>query len=292
MRESQIPRLCAGTFFTLVLQAILPRKTARDHAGGRGDIVTEPMVLAGLMRVINPDCTVTEIGRAATSKFKSCELSYGTDIPLGNTSEVFEFNRRVKEDYAAALSGMEAFAGSFLDMGTASRKDLWLCCALIDLVLQDASINDDDKFYIEGAGKPVRKREFAGLEEVYLPALLLGVWHYVLVTRKDNSVGKDTYDLWCQSMTKGAGRKFTSDVGRRFMNSVILNPSFTVKEEESAQDAPEPAAEFVNAESDSGSARAGNVVQNMAYSPRTVILNGTNSVYIEGNTGTMNLKFG
>lgn len=292
MPESQMPRLCGGTFFTLVLQAILPRKTAREHVGGRGDIVTEPMVLAGLMRVINPDYNVTEVERSATSKFKSCDLSYGTDIPLGITPEVFEFNRRVKEDYAAALSAMEAFAGSFLDIDTKSKKDLWLCCALIDLVVSDASINDDERFYVAGADNPVRKREFVGLTEVYLPALLLGVWHYVLESRKDNSVGKATYDFWCQSRTKGADRKFTSDIGRSFMDNVILSPSFMVKDEAAAQDAPEPVTEFVNAESDSGAAGADNVVQNMAYSPRTVILNGPNCNYIESNNGTMNFKFG
>ena len=24
-----------------------------------------------------------------------------------------------------------------------------------------------------------------------------GVWHYVVINRKDNGVGRDTYDEWC-----------------------------------------------------------------------------------------------
>ena len=49
------PRLCGGTFFTLVLQDLRQRMKAREHYKGDRDGLTDPEVLMGLIKVINPD---------------------------------------------------------------------------------------------------------------------------------------------------------------------------------------------------------------------------------------------
>jgi hypothetical protein len=69
--------------------------------------------------------------------------------------------------------------------------------ALIDLIEQDDSIKPDEEFYIRRWTVKIKKTALGGLDDVCLPAFLLGVWHYVVVYRKDNSVGKATYDEWC-----------------------------------------------------------------------------------------------
>jgi len=39
--------------------------------------------------------------------------------------------------------------------------------------------------------------------KVCLPAFLLGVWHFIVVNRKDNKIGQDTYDIWCPENDRG-----------------------------------------------------------------------------------------
>ena len=54
---NEYPRLCGGTFFTLVLQALRQRMKAREHYSGDSDGLSDPEVLVGLIKVINPDYT-------------------------------------------------------------------------------------------------------------------------------------------------------------------------------------------------------------------------------------------
>ena len=52
---SEYPRLCGGTFFTLLLQALKQRKKARQHIAGEHDNLSEVDVLLGLIRVAYPE---------------------------------------------------------------------------------------------------------------------------------------------------------------------------------------------------------------------------------------------
>lgn len=54
MTINEYPRLCGGTFFTLVLQALRQRMNAREHYDGDSDGLSDPEVLVGLIKVINP----------------------------------------------------------------------------------------------------------------------------------------------------------------------------------------------------------------------------------------------
>lgn len=54
MTNIENPRLCGGTFRTLVIPALLQRKKAREHYKGEGDKLCDPGVLVGLITVIKP----------------------------------------------------------------------------------------------------------------------------------------------------------------------------------------------------------------------------------------------
>ena len=55
MTINNYPRLCGGTFFVLVLQALQPRMKTKEHYHGDTDHMSDPEVLMGLCKVINPD---------------------------------------------------------------------------------------------------------------------------------------------------------------------------------------------------------------------------------------------
>ena len=75
MATNEYPRLCGGTFFTLVLQALRQRMKAREHYSGDSDGLSDPEVLVGLIKVINPDYTDPgkENLKGTANNYKACK---------------------------------------------------------------------------------------------------------------------------------------------------------------------------------------------------------------------------
>ena len=71
------------------------------------------------------------------------------------------------------------------------------------------------------AGFSVYKKKAAlgDLKKVCLPAFLLGIWHYIVINRKDNSIGQKTYEAWCPSNGR-AQRKYTAHMGEGILNGL------------------------------------------------------------------------
>ena len=214
MTNNDYPRLCGGTFFTLMLQALRQRMKAREHYKGDSDGLTDPEVLAGLIQVVNPDYSSPgkEVLKTPANNYKACRVSTGAYLPFDDRRMIQEFDARVKTDYRSALAAMTSFVSTYLDLGESIGRTTALVKALIDLIQQDATIGMTEEFYIGQCGQKTKKAALGDLSDVCLPAFLLGVWHYVIVNRQDNSVGQATYDCWCPSNDRGP-RKYTADMG-------------------------------------------------------------------------------
>ena len=221
MSTNDYPRLCGGTFFTLVLQALRQRMSAREHYSGDSDGLSDAEVLVGLIKVINPDYADPgkEKLKTIANNYKRCTASTSAYFPFDDDQIVFVFDRSVRTDYQTPLNGMIAFVNRFLDTSEGIHKDTNLVRSLIDLILQDQSIEFSDEFYIGSDGGKKKKAALGGLTEVCLPSFLLGVWHYIVVHRKDNGIGKKTYDAWCPS-TGGGQRKYTAHMGEGILDGL------------------------------------------------------------------------
>lgn len=90
---------------------------------------------------------------------------------------------------------MIIFVKNFIDTGASVGKHEHLVKALVDLIQKDQSISGETEFYIGENGEKIKKVALGDLKKVCLPSFLLGVWHYVVLNRGDNSVGRITYDL-------------------------------------------------------------------------------------------------
>ena len=88
-----------------------------------------------------------------------------------------------------------------------------------DLIQQDQTIKAGDAFYIGPNGEKKKKAALGDLKEVCLPSFLIGVWHYVVVNRRDNSVGRKTYDVWCPPNGRGP-RKYTAHMGEGLLDGL------------------------------------------------------------------------
>lgn len=103
--------------------------------------------------------------------------------------------------------------------GLALSPKSGVAAALIELVIDDDSIEPDEEFFVVEDGSKIKKATFSDLNEVCLPALLLGVWHYAVTKRKDNKVGKQTYDNWCPP-AGGGPRVYHGDIGERVRSNI------------------------------------------------------------------------
>lgn len=230
--------------------------------------------------------------KGKTNDFKSCKTSTGEYLPFGDTVEIEEFDIRVQTSYQNALGAMVTFVDTFLETGTAVKKDERLVKALIDLIQQDTSIKDDEEFYILEDGGKIKKAALGDLTNVCLPAFLLGVWHYVVVNRKDNKVGKDTYNLWCPP-AGGGPRNYSGNMGKTLDQEISVYTNITVVEEtvvidEEEDDSDDEGASDTSAEYTQSTQNAAPVVNN---NPLFIQQNGDGNVVMP-NYGTININFG
>ena len=70
---------------------------------------------------------------------------------------------------------------------------------------------------------------------MYLPAFLLGVWHYAVVNRKNNKVGQITYDEWCPS-TGGGPRDYTAHMGEGILDGLHVNVPESAEQDDTDDD--------------------------------------------------------
>ena len=286
MTNKEYPRLCGGTFMTLVLQALLQRKKAREHYKGESDKLNDPDVLVGLITVINPD--YKDPGKAVlktkANDYKSCKLSTGQYLPFGDKLAIGVFDQRVRNNYLEARNDMCIFVDSFIETGTKLQKDVRLVKALIDLIEQDDSINDSVEFMVGENGDAVRKDQLRNQKRVCLPSFLLGIWHFIVVNRKNNKVGQLTYDTWCPENGGGA-REYEGSMGEDI--SIELDV-YTLKAEDETEDT-EQEAEVVedqpeqnnqdNQNNQRGASGTGPNLQQI-NNPFTFIQNGDNNTQI------------
>lgn len=229
MTNTGIPRLCGGTVFTLILEARQQRYGVREHFAGDSDGLSEMDTLIGLAQVMVPDLkrpakTREDTVQGNTTEFKICKTAGGKGYyPFSNRQSKKAFDDRVKGNYAEALKAMCDFVKNFIWVKGSDKQDVNLVKALLDLIERDDSINNSQVFYIMPEGKPVTKQridQIAG-EDVCLESFLLGVWHYAIMRREGNTIGKATMNEWCPSKG-GAPREYEGHMGENLSRNIRL----------------------------------------------------------------------
>ena len=229
MTNTGIPRLCGGTVFTLILEARQQRYGVREHFAGDSDGLSEMDTLIGLAQVMVPDLkrpakTREDTVQGNTTEFKICKTAGGKGYyPFSNRQSKKAFDDRVKGYYAEVLKAMCDFVKNFIWVKGSDKQDVNLVKALLDLIERDDSINNSQVFYIMPDGKPVTKQRIDQIdgEDVCLESFLLGVWHYAIMRREGNTIGKATMNEWCPSKG-GAPREYEGHMGENLSRNIRL----------------------------------------------------------------------
>ncbi len=222
MSKTAYPVLCGGTFFTLLLEARQARSGKKEQLYGKKDGLSEPETLAGLLRVMYPEYkqpSGESVFRTNTSDYKTCKNN-GGNLPFFG-QEISAFDKRVKSDYQAVLVSMCAFVKDFIEVGGSVKRDEWLVKALIDLIDSDQSVMDTDAFYVCEDGQPLTKTALRLMASFCFPAFLLGVWHFAIVCRADNTVGCATFNEWCPQNNRKP-RTYTGTMGEKYADRNIV----------------------------------------------------------------------
>ena len=68
-------------------------------------------------------------------------------------------------------------------------------------------------------GQKITKAALREMSDFFFQPFLLGIWHFAVVNRKDNTEGKSTYDIWCPSQG-GKERKYAGTMGVGITRSI------------------------------------------------------------------------
>lgn len=225
MTTSVMPRLCGGIFFVLLLQARKQNTKVRSHYSEDTDGLSDTNMLAELIRIINPHFKIPsgKTFNSNTSSYKSCSISHGAYLPFDDLMVVNTFDARIKSNYSVPLSAMSEFTNTFIDTDT---KYEWLVKALSEVIENDISIKSSDLFYIRKDGGYVTKSELCSVENICFQSFLLGIWHFIIINRPDNTIGRTTYEKWHKKPeTKGQPWKFISNIGADYFRTLKIEIS-------------------------------------------------------------------
>ena len=209
MEQKNIPYLCGGTLLLLLERAKKTSISARERNQGINDNLSNPEMLKGLITVVTGSCPPVhgDSFKKNTSQYRKCEISGNTYIPFNDNDTILTFDRDVKENYADVVRRMIGFTNRFISQNKAER----LVCELVGVISKDEGISDGDHFHISSDGLAMTKTDLIEQKHYDLQPFLVGILHYILLYRQDNTLGKATFDDWCEEAPPHTPRKIRDD---------------------------------------------------------------------------------
>lgn len=214
---NNVPYLCGGIFFGLLLQARKNRTKARDKQKGGTDGLSDADVMKGLIRVVTGE-NISAAGKTfakATSQYKSCQISNNTYIPFKDVATVTAFDNAVKNNDQEVELRMSEFVHTYLN----DKKREWLAKALFETIMLDETIPADELFEVFEE-QSYNKKDLVSQVYIDLPHFLLSVLHFIITKRPENDNGKATFESWYIRSTQHSEWKFRSNIGLNIAHSI------------------------------------------------------------------------
>ena len=200
MTPDNIPHLCGGLFFALLLEAKKPRRKAKNKLKGGTDGLNNPNVYAGLINVVlgegfYGDSTLEK----AASNYKNCKESKGSYVPFTEPATISAFHSAVTKKDPNILKRMSGFVEQYLN---ATKCCEWLAPALIELMQKDENI-DQAQLIAINTTESRRIDELHLAECIQLQPFLISVLDLVMQYSPDAESGRSTFEtLYSQSGKK------------------------------------------------------------------------------------------
>lgn len=194
MSAKKVPYLCGGVLFTLLKQAAPPSISSQEKLNGVSDCRSAPKMMVDYINALKLNNTIKEKSPSSkvVSKYINCDENVTKALPFANRLFVSCYDDMVKTQYVKATKKMYEFVLLHLDPNYCR----WLVKAILYIIEMDTDIKDSDQFFISPDGMPKTKADIRYMDQFYLPAVLVGVMHYILLYRRNNKAGADTLKEW------------------------------------------------------------------------------------------------
>ncbi|MDE6789625.1 MAG: hypothetical protein K2J47_09965 [Ruminococcus sp.] len=203
----------------LLTKAALHKPTHGQIYSGAADIVTEQKILEALFKIAVP--SISDLSKDDARNYKSCKGKGSRNLRTNDGTAGKLLNEKLNDNYAECHSKMKQFINKYID--TDNNQDEWLVYAILELIENDVTIDDEQPFYIGNSNAMTTKRYLLSVDRIDLPAFLLGIFLFVLTEIKDNTVGKETYESWCPVTGEKHDRRiFDSAIGSAPKRHILI----------------------------------------------------------------------
>jgi uncharacterized protein (UPF0216 family) len=197
MPDQRTPYLCGGVFLTQLMQARKPRAGVREHYAGDSDGLSDPETMLAFIKVMSPDFTAP-VGQTFKENHLHIRIAgrqqylFTISVDSGRCELLMIVFVRLRY----GIDALGVVTDDFLEVGTSAKKDEYLVKALVEIIRNDKDIPADTMFYINEDGLPSTKKQLLTITAVCFQAFLVGVWHYIIMNRQDNTLGRSTIIDW------------------------------------------------------------------------------------------------
>ena len=193
MGKKSYPRLCMGTFISILFATKKRRTGLRSSSNMSNDGLTNPDVFDALMKVIDPGFQRPQKGDAfkvIVSDIKNCKKdksAYYSPTGLKNS-----INNRIEKGFNELEHDMKMFVDDYLDR---DRCENPFTSAIVYLIQQSTDGNPDDEFLIK-QNQRIKRRDITGLSRFLFENIIISICHYILNNVEKNTVGRSTIEYW------------------------------------------------------------------------------------------------
>lgn len=235
MPTHEVPHLCGGILFGLLLEARKARRKAKNKLKSGTDCLTAVDVYAGLIRVVTGE-DLSHAGRTiskACTLYKTCQSGSGVYVPFTERATIDAFDAAVKTKNPDLPRRMSEFIDRYLNI----EKCNWLVRAIIETIRDDKSIKDDAIFLIDYEN--IRSADdLPYVTSVVLEPFLISVIQYLLLFSPDAESGRATFESWYGHSGTKTEWKLIKELGNTISPLQVHRGLPTQKEDYTRREAP------------------------------------------------------
>lgn len=256
MTPENVPHLCGGILFDLLLETMKPRRKARDKEKGGTDGLKAPNLFAGLCKIFTGENTDFCQGKTldkCVSNYKKCEDSTGDYVPFTDPASQVYFHNACERKDPATITKATEFINTFLNVG----KCEWFAKAIIEVMLEDSTVSNDTPIAVS-FDRHVRISDLQEGEKIMFLPFFLSVLDYTMSQSPDCESGRPTFRAWYKQagpnsewkMDDAVKKDLGSSIGRIDIVTEIppLEPSDSQKAAHEEENTETHDEEFVEAE--------------------------------------------
>lgn len=208
-----VPYLSGGILFNLLTESTKQKITARAKYNGYKDLYSDTNLMISLITLTIGESFIPtgDTFKKNTSDYKRCLISKSTYLDFDNVAKVTSKDPNVYES-------MKDLVNNFLS----ESRHIWLVKALMEIIMQDSTIASDAEFGIS-VEKAIKKEQLNKVSQINIDCFLVSIWDYILQKKKDNTLGRSTFEAWYkQSSTNGKWKFINENIGTTITQNIEI----------------------------------------------------------------------